>query len=516
MAAVAVTTCGARAQNRLNASQVGRRRPSQRLRPKTVPLAAPTASRTSEYLWKGSDEFSSLDDRKDLPPLPLPAVPKPVRVALVRHGQSTWNAEGRIQGSTNFAVLTPKGISQAETTHEMLEKDMFNALFHSPLERAKHTAEIVWGKRTGPVQEFPCLREVDLYSFQGLLKEEGIQRYGEQFKAWQKDAANFEIDGHAPVRELWYRGSLAWQEVLGRADTFSTALVVAHNAVNQAMIATALGLPPAYFRRILQSNGATSVLDLSPPITPGNPVRVTVDRLNQSPGSPFLSGAGRKAAARLVLVRHAATYGTEDGLLLGSTDEACSPLGEVHAQKVGELLMDTEIGALYSSPLGRAITTASSVAVHQKFSGREPKVQTMEELLPPNAGEFTGMRLRDIRGQGGMTSGADQMKELWQRVDIAWEKLTAAADCNGGQTVVVVAHATVVAALLCRALSLPQSSANMFRIDTAGVSLIDFPDGAAGSLGNIRCTNYTAHLGRWSVPVTPDDLDLVCGVDGCF
>jgi broad specificity phosphatase PhoE len=37
----------------------------------------------------------------------------------VRHGQSTWNAEGRIQGSTDFAVLTDKGEAQAETTRQM-------------------------------------------------------------------------------------------------------------------------------------------------------------------------------------------------------------------------------------------------------------------------------------------------------------------------------------------------------------------------------------------------------------
>lgn len=38
----------------------------------------------------------------------------------MRHGQSTWNAAGRVQGSSNLAVLTPKGIAQAETTHELV------------------------------------------------------------------------------------------------------------------------------------------------------------------------------------------------------------------------------------------------------------------------------------------------------------------------------------------------------------------------------------------------------------
>lgn len=51
------------------------------------------------------------------------------RVVLVRHGQSTWNAEGRIQGSSDFSVLTKKGESQAETSRQMLLEDNFDACF---------------------------------------------------------------------------------------------------------------------------------------------------------------------------------------------------------------------------------------------------------------------------------------------------------------------------------------------------------------------------------------------------
>lgn len=43
---------------------------------------------------------------------PFPPIKTAKRVVLVRHGQSTWNAEGRIQGSSDFSVLTPKGESR--------------------------------------------------------------------------------------------------------------------------------------------------------------------------------------------------------------------------------------------------------------------------------------------------------------------------------------------------------------------------------------------------------------------
>ncbi|PWA36413.1 phosphoglycerate/bisphosphoglycerate mutase family protein [Artemisia annua] len=51
------------------------------------------------------------------------------RVVLVRHGQSTWNAEGRIQGSSNFSILTNKGEAQAETSRQMLIDDSFDICF---------------------------------------------------------------------------------------------------------------------------------------------------------------------------------------------------------------------------------------------------------------------------------------------------------------------------------------------------------------------------------------------------
>ena len=75
---------------------------------------------TEKYVWPGHDEYDVLEDRRDAPPLSLPPVKAPRRIVLVRHGQSTWNAEGRVQGSCNLSVLTEKGKSQAHTTKELV------------------------------------------------------------------------------------------------------------------------------------------------------------------------------------------------------------------------------------------------------------------------------------------------------------------------------------------------------------------------------------------------------------
>jgi hypothetical protein len=73
--------------------------------------------------WTGADQFTALGDRLDLPPKPLPSITTSKRVVLVRHGQSSWNASGVIQGSSDLSCLTPKGVQQARATGDMV-RDM--------------------------------------------------------------------------------------------------------------------------------------------------------------------------------------------------------------------------------------------------------------------------------------------------------------------------------------------------------------------------------------------------------
>lgn len=66
------------------------------------------------------DRFTELRDRVAAPPLPLPAISSEQEVTLVRHGQSTWNAESRVQGSSDESVLTDKGVRQAQQTRDLV------------------------------------------------------------------------------------------------------------------------------------------------------------------------------------------------------------------------------------------------------------------------------------------------------------------------------------------------------------------------------------------------------------
>ncbi|XP_048499150.1 probable 2-carboxy-D-arabinitol-1-phosphatase isoform X2 [Beta vulgaris subsp. vulgaris] len=125
-------------------------------------------------------------------------------------------------------------------------------LSECPLARSKRTAEIIWGNHKEPMIPDFDLREIDLYSFQGLLKHEGKEKFGTAFRQWQLDVPNFIIDGHYPVRELWARARSSWDNILNHQSK-SVLVVAHHNAVNQALVATAIGLGTEYFRVYLRA-----------------------------------------------------------------------------------------------------------------------------------------------------------------------------------------------------------------------------------------------------------------------
>lgn len=65
-----------------------------------------------------------------------------MRIILVRHGQTKWNSEGRVQGRTDIP-LNARGMAQAEAVGEWLSGRKIDAVYASPLMRAHDTAKAI-------------------------------------------------------------------------------------------------------------------------------------------------------------------------------------------------------------------------------------------------------------------------------------------------------------------------------------------------------------------------------------
>lgn len=85
---------------------------------------------------------------------------------IVRHGQTTWNVEGLMQGHTD-SPLTEKGEQQAKETAEKLKHINFDLIFSSDLLRAKRTAEIISLERQLAVETTDLLRERSFGIYEG-------------------------------------------------------------------------------------------------------------------------------------------------------------------------------------------------------------------------------------------------------------------------------------------------------------------------------------------------------------
>eukprot|EP00246_Nothoceros_aenigmaticus_P012951 TRINITY_DN4215_c0_g1_i1.p1 TRINITY_DN4215_c0_g1~~TRINITY_DN4215_c0_g1_i1.p1 ORF type:complete len:332 (-),score=24.41 TRINITY_DN4215_c0_g1_i1:105-1100(-) len=218
-------------------------------------LQAPNITQTNgSVLSGGALDFKGLPDIRIAEILPAEK-----EIVLVRHGLSSWNAEGRIQGSSDQSVLSPTGEVQARKSREALSKLKFDRCFASPICRARTSAEIMWHGREEPLEFLDGLREANLLVLEGMRNVDAREQYPELYTAWREDPANFHVDEVYPVRDLWAKAKSTWKAILDGPS--ERILVVTHKSILRALLCTALGMGPQRFRSMdIHNAGVSSVI----------------------------------------------------------------------------------------------------------------------------------------------------------------------------------------------------------------------------------------------------------------
>ncbi|MES2323944.1 MAG: histidine phosphatase family protein [Pseudomonadota bacterium] len=106
------------------------------------------------------------------------------RIVLIRHGETAWNAERRLQGHIDIA-LNGEGVRQADALSRALAGEQVDAVISSDLQRAHQTAQAVARPHGMQVSTDPLLRERCFGGFEGLLYADIEARFPREFKAWQ-------------------------------------------------------------------------------------------------------------------------------------------------------------------------------------------------------------------------------------------------------------------------------------------------------------------------------------------
>lgn len=184
-------------------------------------------------------------------------------IYLMRHGETEWNKEGRLQGQSDIP-LNELGLELAEKTAVGLRDIRFDAAFSSPLQRALATAETIVGDRKLPVVTDDRLKEMHFGANEGAY-----------FAAAKEDP-------HHPLYNFFCRpdrycptdGAETFEQARSRAKDFlldriipletscESVLIVAHGALNRGILNMVAGIPDRDFWRISLPNCAVSILEL--------------------------------------------------------------------------------------------------------------------------------------------------------------------------------------------------------------------------------------------------------------
>ena len=159
---------------------------------------------------------------------------------VVRHGETTWNADRRMQGQQD-SPLSERGLAQARALGARFVAEPFDHLYSSDLARAYQTAAAI-AERTGhEINVDTRLRERAFGIFEGLTAAEMAARHPEEYARFHARDPDYALPGGECTREFFTRSMACFNEI-GERHTGERVVVVAHGMLLDALYRAARGL----------------------------------------------------------------------------------------------------------------------------------------------------------------------------------------------------------------------------------------------------------------------------------
>jgi 2,3-bisphosphoglycerate-dependent phosphoglycerate mutase len=183
------------------------------------------------------------------------------RILLVRHGETDWNAAGRIQGHSD-TPLNAAGRLQARRAAQRLAREPIRALYSSDLARAFETATIIGVPLGLTVVASPQLRERRYGEWEGLTSPEIQARYPEQFAIWRARSTDF-VPPQGETRNELLTRALAELQTIARRHVREMVVVVSHGGLCYVLINHILGSVDGDRREFIFGNASIHTLDVT-------------------------------------------------------------------------------------------------------------------------------------------------------------------------------------------------------------------------------------------------------------
>lgn len=429
------------------------------------------------------------------------------RVILIRHGQSTYNAQKMIQGRSDESIITEKGQFQAGLLGKALQDIECSAIYSSPLQRARQTAEII--REINP--RFPIvtlaenLREINLILWEKWKKEDVIKHYPAEYQAWKESPHELKmvVEGKEfyPVLDLYQQAQKFWQEIIPQHQG-ETILITGHNGINRCLILTALGIDASRYHSIQQSNCCINVLNFTGNY--GEPVQL--ESLNQTAhlGMPLPDfRPEQKQGLRLLLVRHGETEWNRVSRFQGIQDIPLNENGRKQAQKARDFLQDINIDFAVTSPLLRPKETAEIILEFHPQVNLVDKLDLQEishglwegKLEKEIEAEFPGLLNEwKTKPETVQMPEGENLDDVWQRAIKSWlEIVKENLENDKIKTGMVVAHDAINKVIICYLLGLEPANFWNIKQGNGAVTVVDYPNGL-DCLPILQAINITSHL----------------------
>ncbi len=183
-----------------------------------------------------------------------------MKLFLVRHGETEWNAAGRIQGHSE-SDLTDRGRAEAAAAADALSIRRLAAVYTSPSSRALDTARAIADRHElAPITE-PRLKEMNFGELEGLTWEEIGERYPEAQNAIRGSDPNYVIPGGENRVQLIERGMAAMNDIAERHRN-ETVCAVSHGGTIGWFAREVLGIPHDVGSRFRSSNCGIHVFEM--------------------------------------------------------------------------------------------------------------------------------------------------------------------------------------------------------------------------------------------------------------
>jgi len=186
------------------------------------------------------------------------------RLILVRHGETIWHRENRYAGRTDIA-LTSEGVAQATRLAHWAQYANLNAVWSSPLSRARFTAQGAAEAAGLPLQIDDRLIEIDFGRGEGMTGAEMSMVFPGEREAFLRDPVAHSLPGGEDPLQAAQRGVQALRSIAAAGGGEARSLVVAHSTLLRLVLCSLLEIPLARYRTALPSlaNGALTEIDMT-------------------------------------------------------------------------------------------------------------------------------------------------------------------------------------------------------------------------------------------------------------